>query len=276
MDAQNTALATQAGVGAAIEKVLVGGDLKDLTPEQRVSYYHETCKSLGLNPLTRPFDYLVLNNKTVLYARKDCTEQLRSNRKVSITIVAREVVEGCYVVTAKASDSEGRTDESIGAVPIDKMQGEPRANAMMKAETKAKRRVTLSFCGLGMLDETEVDSIPGAHAEIASSSPTPGASNGKPVVVDAEVVSGGSTTGDPKVADQKPPQNAAPKPGEKKPSPLKHLIGVLKAIGKEKAPDVLGWMTAQLKKEVKATKDLTEAEIATLTESANAILKETT
>jgi hypothetical protein len=29
----------------------------------------------------------------------------------------------------------------------------------MKCETKAKRRVTLSICGLGMLDETEVDSL---------------------------------------------------------------------------------------------------------------------
>ena len=75
---------------------------------------------------------------------------------------------------------------------------------------------------------------------------------------------------------QKPAAQAAAKPGEKKPSPLKHLIGVLKLIGKEKAPDVLGWMTAQLKKEIKATKDLTDAEIAQLTESANVILKETT
>jgi hypothetical protein len=30
---------------------------------------------------------------------------------------------------------------------------------MMKAETKAKRRVTLSICSLGMLDESEVASI---------------------------------------------------------------------------------------------------------------------
>ncbi len=32
----------------------------------------------------------------------------------------------------------------------------------MKAETKSKRRVTLSLCGLGMLDESEVETIPGA------------------------------------------------------------------------------------------------------------------
>ena len=30
----------------------------------------------------------------------------------------------------------------------------------MKAETKAKRRVTLSLCGLGILDETEIDTVP--------------------------------------------------------------------------------------------------------------------
>ena len=44
-------------------------------------------------------------------------------------------------------------------MPIDKVQGENRANAMMKAETKAKRRVTLSVCGLGMLDETEAEPL---------------------------------------------------------------------------------------------------------------------
>jgi len=42
------------------------------------------------------------------------------------------------------------------------MNAEDKANAIMKCETKAKRRVTLSICGLGFLDETEVDSIPGA------------------------------------------------------------------------------------------------------------------
>ena len=33
----------------------------------------------------------------------------------------------------------------------------------MKAETKAKRRATLDLLGLGMLDETETDSIPNAQ-----------------------------------------------------------------------------------------------------------------
>ncbi len=39
------------------------------------------------------------------------------------------------------------------------MTADDLANAMMKAETKAKRRVTLSICGLGMLDETEMATV---------------------------------------------------------------------------------------------------------------------
>ena len=150
------------------EKVLLGGDLSRLSVQERLAYYNNICLSLELNPLTRPFEYLSLSGKTVLYARKDCTEQLRTKRHVSVKIVSREVVEGIYVVTAQAcmpdtDMPEGiRWDESIGAVPIENVKGEARANAMMKGETKAKRRVTLSICGLGMLDETEVDSIPGA------------------------------------------------------------------------------------------------------------------
>lgn len=146
----------------AIEQALIGGDLAGLNPAQRVSYYNQVCHSLGLNPLTKPFSYIVLNGKLTLYALKDCTEQLRSTRDVTVHILAREVVEDCYVVTAQASLPSSRQDESIGAVSIGGLKGEARANAMMKAETKAKRRVTLSICGLGILDETEVETIPGA------------------------------------------------------------------------------------------------------------------
>jgi len=45
-------------------------------------------------------------------------------------------------------------------VPIQGLKGLDLANAFLKCETKAKRRVTLSICGLNMLDETEVDDIP--------------------------------------------------------------------------------------------------------------------
>lgn len=147
---------------STVQSVLLSGDISRLSPTEKTAYYNRVCESLGLNPLTQPFEFLTLNGKMRFYALKSCTEQLRQIHGVSLSIVQREVVEGCYVVTARATTKTGRQDESIGAVPIEGLKGEARANALMKAETKAKRRVTLSVCGLGMLDESEVDSIPQA------------------------------------------------------------------------------------------------------------------
>ena len=49
------------------------------------------------------------------------------------------------------------------------LKGDALANALMKAETKAKRRVTLSIAGLGWLDETELDTIAQAPQGVAPS-----------------------------------------------------------------------------------------------------------
>lgn len=148
---------------ALLEQVLIGGNLAQLNPTQRVSYYRAVCNSLGLNHLTKPFEYMTLNGKLVLYAKKDCAEQLRERDKVSITRLEKEVVDGVYVVTAYVRNKDGREDSDIGAVSIEGLKGEAKSNAMMKAITKAKRRATLSICGLGFLDETEIDSIPDAR-----------------------------------------------------------------------------------------------------------------
>ncbi len=156
------ALTVKPDIGADIERVLLGGDLGKLTAEQRLSYYKALCESLGLNPLTQPFEYLTLNGKLVLYAKKTAAEQLRLKHGVSVTDMKAEVIQGVYVVTVSVQDAKGRTDMGTGAVPVDGQSGDKLANAIMKAETKAKRRATLSICGLGMLDETELETIPGA------------------------------------------------------------------------------------------------------------------
>src|SRR4030095_13022816 len=149
---------------AVLEQVIIAGDLSRLSAADRVGYYRAVCESVGRNPLTRPLEYLNLSGRLVLYARKDATDQLRRKHGVSITKVEDKVIEGVYIVTAYARDHVGREDSEIGAVPIDGLKGENRSNAMMKAHTKDKRRVTLSICGLGMLDETEVESLPNAGA----------------------------------------------------------------------------------------------------------------
>ena len=150
----------------SLEEVLITGDLSRLTAEQRLEYYGRLCSSLGLNPLTRPFEYLVLSGKLTLYARKDATDQLRKLHGVSIERPEVIYSDDLVIVSVTARDAAGRSDSDLGAVAIAGLKGEARANAVMKALTKSKRRVTLSICGLGMLDESEVESIPGAvHVE---------------------------------------------------------------------------------------------------------------
>ena len=155
--------ATSAPEGDVMESVIAKGDLAKLTPDERVKYYTAVCKSLGINPLTQPLSYITLNGKLTLYATRTCTDQLRKINNVSVEIVSRRVTDDVLTVHVKATTPDGRSDEDFGAVAYPSvLKGEARANAELKAITKAKRRATLSICGLGWLDETEVETIPGA------------------------------------------------------------------------------------------------------------------
>jgi hypothetical protein len=158
------ALAAQDG-HAIMERVIATGDLAQLTPEERNRYYILSCQSLGLNFLTRPFEYLKLNGKLVLYAKRDAADQLRKINGISLRIKEQRTADGLFLVTIEAQDKDGRVDTDVGAVALGNLQGEARANAILKGITKAKRRVTLSICGLGMLDETEVADIPAGERQ---------------------------------------------------------------------------------------------------------------
>ena len=174
---------TEIAIPRGLEKVLIMGDLADLKPEERIAYYKAVCHSLGLNPLTKPFDYMLMKGeggakKLQLYANKNCTDALRDQRGITVKVPHKGEEAGLYVVTATAIDANGREDTSIGAVALEEeegswqdsdtgkrffkgngkwtpLRGANRANAMMKAETKAKRRVTLSICGLGFMADWE-------------------------------------------------------------------------------------------------------------------------
>jgi hypothetical protein len=144
---------------------LADGDLSGLTDKQKVAHYVETCQSLGLNHRTGPFQFMRLNGKIVLYAKRDAADQLRHIHGVSTAIVDERKMDSVYIVRVRATDKTGRYIDRTGAVGIAGMKGDSLANAIMKAETKADRRATLALCGLGLIDETEVETVPGAVSE---------------------------------------------------------------------------------------------------------------
>lgn len=147
-------------MGRLAESLVVKGDLSGLSPTEKAKVYIATCERLGLNPQTQPFQMLKLNGKEILYASRGATDQLAAIHKLT-----REIIEGPEVrdfggtkllyCKAKVSHPNGRVETSVATLP-------PRVdeNSLMKLETKAKRRATLSILGLGMLDEVEVESIP--------------------------------------------------------------------------------------------------------------------
>lgn len=152
---------TQQTNGELLEKVILQNDLAGLTSIEKVQYVKNVCQTLGLNPMTKPLQLLKFQGREILYFAKDATEQLRKNNNISITKIENKLLEGgIYVVTAYAETKDGRQDSSTGAIVINGMKGDQLANALMKCETKAKRRVTLSICGLGFIDESEAESIP--------------------------------------------------------------------------------------------------------------------
>ena len=160
-----------------IEELVINGDLGRLTSKQKVEYFLALCKALGLNHLGAPFQSIAFDGREILYATKSATEQLRFLHRVSLSIVDSRVVGDVLIVTARATMPSGRTDESTGAVSLlrswydkrtgvrqsEPLTGDGLANAYMKAETKAKRRVTLSICGLGSMVEGEEETVPGAR-----------------------------------------------------------------------------------------------------------------
>lgn len=165
----NSAVAVQNGNApidiAVVEKVITGGDLGQLTPEQRVRYYIETCDSLKLNWKTKPFDVVSLrgNGPKILYPNKGCAEQLAGIHNVSVDLLEAYTEQGVRIQKAKACLANGRCVTKTGAVTVDGLRGDNYANAVMKCETKAHRRAVLALVGLNMPDESELETIPGSQ-----------------------------------------------------------------------------------------------------------------
>lgn len=161
-----------------VESMVLRGDISALSPEERAKFYVEMCEVLGLTAATQPFAILRLNGKEILYPTRGATDQLAAIHRLN-----REIVDGPKVIdvagtkmiyaVCRATHPNGRVETAVATVPLN----DP-LNGLMKAETKAKRRATLSILGLGMLDETEIETIPAfvqrSHVDLPQ---LPGADN---------------------------------------------------------------------------------------------------
>ena len=127
-----------------IESLVLRGDLSGLAPKDRARFYVQVCEGLGLNPASNPLAFLRLNGKEILYPTRGATDQLARIHRVN-----REIIDGPKVIdlagtklvyaVCRASTPDGRMETAVATVPL----VDP-VNVLMKAETKSKRRATLS------------------------------------------------------------------------------------------------------------------------------------
>ena len=126
-----------------------------LNEEQRADYINYLCGKIGIDPTFRPVDLIKTKNGIKPYLNKGASELIRDIRKISIDDMQIKDVNGMWVATCRVRNAEGRCDTDIGVCLKDGTSASPmnQNDSLMKAVTKAKRRATLSMCGLGAIIE---------------------------------------------------------------------------------------------------------------------------
>ena len=143
-----------------ISKLLLDGDISSLSEYERVQYYKAVCERVGLDPSTQPFSILHLKKKvagkyeprTILYLNASGGQQLNRKHKVSHEMRDEKLSKNIYRIFYRASTPDGRFTDSAGVVSIAGLTGDDLSNAVMRAETKAKRRSTIDLLGLSAFD----------------------------------------------------------------------------------------------------------------------------
>lgn len=137
-------------------------DLDGLTDGQIEQYKREVSAHFDLDPDLNFFDVIWMVDpdtgfkRRQLYARRGTTDVLREKRKINITDMVQHDGPGYVSFKATGKNAEGRQEIAVGAHSIEGLRGEKLAAAVSTAETRAGRRLTLKFVGMGILDYTEV------------------------------------------------------------------------------------------------------------------------
>ena len=186
--------------------VVGSGDLAGLSPGQKVEYYNAVCLSTGLNPLTKPFDFISFKGKVVLYPNRNCVDQLVSMQELSVDYSnVHEDLERKLVIQWATVSSPGRslkdmavlsTQEADKQGKLHDLTGQDYGNLLMKLLTKCRRRAVLAFSGLpydgltpdddGAIETGVVSITTPSDAELAASVVLKG-QIGPPVIVDQVV-----------------------------------------------------------------------------------------
>jgi len=161
-------------------------NLETLSEEQRTKYLFEASEYFGLPGSLNALDLIWMHDektgmkKLAAYARKGTTDILRGIHGIEITALNPANGDGYVSFIAVGKDKTGRQEMAVGACDLSGLKGDKVAYAVMTAQTRAMRRLTLQFVGGGLLDESEVNP---QTSNVATSAASLATLSGPPVVV---------------------------------------------------------------------------------------------
>jgi hypothetical protein len=186
----------------AVQRVNAAGkDTRALSPKEREATLAGLSRALGLNPLVNGVRFLTLQGGEVLYVTRQATDQiaarLRLNRETLVGPEVRDVA-GTKMVfcQVRVTAPDKRSEVATATLPL-----RDPANDLMKCETKAKRRATLSLAGLGLLTEEETETIPGA----APTTPAPPFTFATTAAIHATIAADATTSSPSRATREVPP-----------------------------------------------------------------------
>jgi hypothetical protein len=170
----------------AVIEQLIRGDVSSVPREALLRYIFTFCERVGISPLAVPFSLMKTQRGMQLVANRNFYDAVASKYSVSRECVAEGFFEGTklYFTRYRATTPDGRVTEDMALVDTAGLNGNDLANAIMKAHTKGRNRVTRAHLGFPFPDETEAETVPGAS--VVSIDEVPNGGNGEPPAPEPE------------------------------------------------------------------------------------------
>ena len=165
---------------------LIRGDVSSVPREALLRYVFTFCERVGISPLAVPFSLMKTQQGMQLVANRNFYDAVASKYSVSRECVGEGFFEGTklYFTRYRATTPDGRVTEDMALVDTAGLNGKDLANAIMKAHTKGRNRVTRAHLGFPFPDETEAETVPGAS--VVSIEEMPNGDNGEPPAPEPE------------------------------------------------------------------------------------------
>lgn len=154
---------------AEVARFMTSGDLSRLPKATKDAFIVKLAEQIGIPPYPPPFAFVTdKRGKETLVPQKHLAQALRDKHGISTEITYQGPLqlgdkfdESIYVVKMKGTLPSGRFAEEMGTGFFggDSAVGRGKADEVLKTVTKAANRVTYSLLGIGLIDETEVDSL---------------------------------------------------------------------------------------------------------------------